>query len=153
MKKNDWDLFFMYWSTLDAIGHFFWNYYDPSDPSYKEDDILGDVIPNMYILFDEIIGWFLDSIDKDTTIIVMSDHGHGGRPSKLVNINEILREAGYLKARDLRKNPHIGALESKASKYAYLRCPFHNRADCDYSQSCNSNHQAHVQVQLKEHEH
>jgi len=111
MQKHEWDLFFAYWSTLDAIGHFFWSYFDPNDPSFTEGHPLQSVIPDAYKLYDEIVGRFLDAVDEDVTVIVVSDHGHGIRPCKLVNVNEVLRQAGLLTARDLRSHPHIGAFE------------------------------------------
>lgn len=112
LEREKWDLFFAYWSTIDAAGHFFWSYFDPDDPSFQEGHPLQQVIPNIYKLYDDIVGRFLAAVDKDTTVIVMSDHGHGTRPFKLVSVNEILRKAGFLTARDFKKNPHIGMFEA-----------------------------------------
>ena len=111
LQKHDWDLFFVYWSTLDAIGHFFWSYFDPNDPSFTRGHPLQGVIPDTYKLYDEIVGRFLGAVDDDVTIILVSDHGHGIRPCKLVNVNEILRQGGFLTARNLQAHPHIGAFE------------------------------------------
>lgn len=111
LEQDDWDLFFVYWSTIDATGHFFWNYFDPEDPSFEEGHPLQQVIPNMYKLYDAIVGKFLAAVDRETTVIVMSDHGHGTRPFKLVSVNELLRKAGYLTARNPKTNPHINIFE------------------------------------------
>ena len=46
-------------------------------------------------------------IDDDVTIILLSDHGHGARPVKAVNVNEILREAGYLKVKSIKREPYL----------------------------------------------
>ena len=55
-KTEDWDLFFAYWSTMDGIGHLFWNSYDETDPYFKKDNPFRDVIPATYRLFDGIWG-------------------------------------------------------------------------------------------------
>jgi predicted AlkP superfamily phosphohydrolase/phosphomutase len=111
MNEHDWDLFFVYWSTLDATGHFFWNYYDREDPNFVEGHPLQDVIPNTYKLYDEIVGRFIEAVDENVTVIMMSDHGHGARPFKLVSVNEVLRQGGFLKARDMKANPHLNLCE------------------------------------------
>lgn len=111
MRENEWDLFFVYWSTLDATGHFFWNYHDKDDPNFKADHPLRKVIFETYKLYDQLVGRFIESVGEDVTIIVMSDHGHGARPFKLVSVNEVLRRGGFLKERNMKANPHLGAFE------------------------------------------
>jgi predicted AlkP superfamily phosphohydrolase/phosphomutase len=117
MQENEWDLFFVYWSTLDAVGHFFWNYFDPQYPNFVEGHPLQQVIPNTYKLYDEIVGRFLAAVEEDVTVIILSDHGHGARPFKLVSVNEILRQGGFLSARNLKKNPLLNLFE-KAKRLA-----------------------------------
>lgn len=112
LKKADWDLFFAYWSTIDAIGHFFWNTFDPQDPNFVDGNPCQEVIPETYRLYDEILGRFLAAVGEEVTVIVMSDHGHGARPFKLVNVNEALRQGGFLAAYDRKAKPHIDFLES-----------------------------------------
>lgn len=111
LHEEEWDLFFIYWSTIDATGHFFWNAFDRTDPGYQRGNPFETVIPDTYRLYDEIVGRFLNAVDDDVTIILLSDHGHGGRPSTLVSVNEVLRQAGFLTARDLRVNPHLNLYE------------------------------------------
>jgi predicted AlkP superfamily phosphohydrolase/phosphomutase len=97
LREGDWDLFFSYWSALDLIQHQFWNYCDPQDPTY-----LGDTTPfrhairDFYILHDRVIGELIAEVDSNTSIILLSDHGHGMRPVKVFNINRLLREQGLL---------------------------------------------------------
>lgn len=111
MDILEWDLFFVYWSTLDAIGHFFWSYFDPDDPGFQEGHPFQQIIPDTYKLYDKIVGQFLAAVDDEVTVIVLSDHGHGTRPFTLVNVNEVLHQAGFLAARDLKSNPHLNLLE------------------------------------------
>lgn len=111
MRRNDWDLFFVYFSTIDAIGHFFWNYFDRTEPGYRPHNRFESVIPDTYRLYDEITSRLIEAAGNDATVIILSDHGHGGRPFKLVGVNEILREGGFLVARDLKRNPHLNLQE------------------------------------------
>jgi predicted AlkP superfamily phosphohydrolase/phosphomutase len=96
MKECDWDLFFIYSSKLDWIQHNLWMYFDEKDPSYPGDNPYKNTIKDFYILYDEMIGKFIDSVEHDTPVIILSDHGHGMRPINLLNINKILKEEGLL---------------------------------------------------------
>ncbi len=107
-EREDWDLFFTYWSALDLIQHQFWNYCDPSDPTYRSDNNFRSVIRDFYILHDKVVGALMERIDSNTTLLLMSDHGHGMRPVKLFNINRLLREHGLLVLRE-------GGLETMAN--------------------------------------
>lgn len=96
-KNYDWDLFFIFFPMLDPVQHFYWRFYDESDPTYPGDNNpYKNVIKDFYKLFDEIIGKFVLAQNSDTVIVVFSDHGMGRRCTKLVNINEFLREKGLL---------------------------------------------------------
>lgn len=95
LKDYDWDLGFICFITLDGIEHFFWRYFDENDPTYPGNNPYKNMIKDIYKLHDKIIGEYI-KLDYDN-ITVLSDHGHGMRNTKLVNINEILREKRYLK--------------------------------------------------------
>jgi predicted AlkP superfamily phosphohydrolase/phosphomutase len=107
LGERDWDLFFIYWSTLDAVQHYFWDDYDEEAPGYQEDSPYRDLVPEFYALFDRVLGQFLDRVDDDTAVIVLSDHGHGMRPHRLFNVNELLSRSGLLAARDLERRPDL----------------------------------------------
>jgi predicted AlkP superfamily phosphohydrolase/phosphomutase len=94
---ENWDLFFITFFTLDRIQHFLWRFWDLSDPLYPGPSNLEGAIVKAYKTFDEIVGKFLERIDEGTGLIVLSDHGHGQRPTMLFNVNELLRQAGLLK--------------------------------------------------------
>jgi len=96
LKENDWSLYFITFFTLDRIQHFFWRYCDQEDPTYPGKNCYQYVIKDFYRLFDGIIGKFISLIDKNTTLIVLSDHGHGRRCTKSLNLNEVLRRKGHL---------------------------------------------------------
>jgi len=96
LRDFEWDLFFIFSSAMDWIEHNLWMYHDESDPSYPGDNPYTDVIPSFYKLYDQMIGKLIAAADSDTMAIVLSDHGHGRRPTKIVNINEVLRRRGFL---------------------------------------------------------
>jgi len=99
MKKHEWDLVFISLLTLDRISHFFWRFQDPDDPTYPGSNRFEDVIKNFYRAIDNYIGMLLSESDEDTLILILSDHGHGRRPTLLFNLNQLLMEHGYLKSR------------------------------------------------------
>ena len=96
-RKEPWDLFFIYFPALDIIQHRLWRFYDPGDPTFPGENPLGELIPRYYRTMDTLIGEFL-AADPDAGVIVMSDHGHGRRPARTVNLNEFLRMQGLLRS-------------------------------------------------------
>jgi len=97
MIKNEWDLFFCYSSALDAIQHYYWNYCDNNSPDYIENNPFSDLIKDFYVLYDSMVGELIQEAGHGVKTIILSDHGHQGRPLKLVNINEILKKHGFVK--------------------------------------------------------
>lgn len=104
--SNDynWDLFFIYFGWLDIVKHYFWRYHDEFDPTYPGITSYKDAIKDFYRLYDRIIGDFISS-HPDAIIIILSDHGHGMRPPKTVNINEFLRKNELLFSKASKSNP------------------------------------------------
>lgn len=94
--KEQWDLVFSYWPALDVIQHQFWNFYDPRDPTFPGDTPFREAIPIFYALHDHVVGTLASMVDAQTTVLVMSDHGHGMRPVKIFNINRLLCDHGLL---------------------------------------------------------
>lgn len=94
-EEYEWDLFFIFFEELDQIEHFFWRYYDESDPAHPSNNPYKNTIRNFYCIFDRIVGEFIKS-HEDVPIVTFSDHGHGMRPPKTVNVNELLRLKGLL---------------------------------------------------------
>ncbi len=101
-------LLFFYFSSLDQGSHMLWRYMDPKHPGYDpEATLLQKGIETIYREMDDSLGYVLDTIDNDTVLIIMSDHGfcpfYWG-----VNLNSWLLEKGYLK---LRYAAHRGRSE------------------------------------------
>jgi len=112
---------FFYFSSVDQGSHMLWRYADPQHPGYVEDDQLLSGIRTLYREMDEALGRVMRSIDDDTTLIVMSDHGfcpfYRG-----VNLNTWLLEKGYVTLRDPSiqgRYPAFGNVDwSKTKAYA-----------------------------------
>lgn len=96
--REPWDLFFINFLALDRVQHLFWRYQDTDDPTYPGKNPHSDVIKNFYKLHDRIIGEFRSNMDKESLLIVLSDHGHGRRCTKALSVNELLRQKGLLKS-------------------------------------------------------
>jgi len=94
-KREEWRLFFVYYSILDAVQHRLWRFFDQKDPTYPGKNPFDHIIIDFYRAFDALIGEF-QSIHRNMTFIVMSDHGHHMRPIKTINVNEYLRRRGYI---------------------------------------------------------
>jgi len=105
----------------DRIQHMFWRFHDESHPAGGVDhtriEAHRHVIREMYVRMDELVGKTISSINNETALIVMSDHGF--KPFRRgVDLNAWLRDHGYLKLK--------GAV--KVSYRRYL-------ADVDWSQT------------------
>ena len=81
LQREDWRLGFFVFTAPDRLQHLVWD----------EDRIL-----DHYRTLDSIIGDVLDHVaDRDATLFVVSDHGFGP-VSRIVNVNTVLSDAGYL---------------------------------------------------------
>ena len=97
-QREPWDLYFAYLSAVDGAQHYFWRFHEKTHPLYKNHHPLNGVVQEFYERADEFVGKFLDVAGDDEQLIILSDHGHGRRPTRLLNVYELLRQNGYLRA-------------------------------------------------------
>ena len=88
MEHDEWDFTAVYFDALDHFSHGFMKYHPPKLAKIKEEDFerYQYVVRNAYIFHDEILGKLLNKVDRNTNIILISDHGfHAGkeRPTAL----------------------------------------------------------------------
>lgn len=95
-RQTEWDLFFVTFLTLDRIQHFYWRFHDPDDPAWPGPTPLASAIFDHYRLLDDTVARLLANRPSDCAVLVLSDHGHGRRPTRLFHINEWLRRQGLL---------------------------------------------------------
>jgi len=91
MKRESWDLFFTLWQVGDSLMHFFWKDMDgrSGDESRKH------FIRDYYRAADVALGRVVEAAGADTSVIVMSDHGHTGVHGA-VYFNKWLAQNRYL---------------------------------------------------------
>lgn len=77
LGRLDAGLLFYYFSNADQRQHMFWRLTDPGHPAYDEKLAarFGDVIARTYGEMDRALDLALKKADKDTVVLVMSDHG------------------------------------------------------------------------------
>ena len=112
-QKEDWDFFMTVFMGTDRIQHFFWRYVDSTHQKYEKTKFTR-LVKEYYIKVDGIIKSFLDFVDRETLLIVVSDHGFCPVNKELV-INNYLEELGFLKV----KNDKVDLENSNAVSYGY----------------------------------
>jgi len=101
-------LLFFYFSSTDLNAHMFYNMIDPEHPNHVPELALkfANVIPSVYESLDEVVGKVLESVDQNTTLIVMSDHGFAPF-RRSVHLNTWLKNEGYIKLLDESKQVEV----------------------------------------------
>jgi predicted AlkP superfamily phosphohydrolase/phosphomutase len=97
-ERERWDLFYAYFSVVDGLQHYFWRFHEPTHPNFEPGSPFQSVVADVYKRADDLIGRFAAAAAPDECLLVLSDHGHGRRPTQLFHLNEFLRQAGYLQA-------------------------------------------------------
>ena len=94
MTTKEWDFFMMVEMGPDRIHHGLWRYHDKDHRKYQPSKY-ENAMRDYYKYLDEIAGDLISLAGKDTTIMVVSDHGvksmEGG-----ICVNEWLIKEGYL---------------------------------------------------------
>ena len=99
LNTKEWDFCHFVIIGLDRIHHAFWKYYDKTHIKYQKGSIFESVIKNFYKYLDTEIGEILNIIEKNTTIIVVSDHGAKAMKGCLC-VNMALEQLGLLKFKE-----------------------------------------------------
>jgi len=102
LQHQDEDFLFVYFGTVDQGSHMLWHFMDREHPGYVQDDVLKDGIAKLYEMLDGRLARVRQAIGKDTTLIVMSDHGFAPFYWE-VNLNTWLLEQGYITLKDPSK--------------------------------------------------
>ena len=94
-------LLFYYFGNLDQVSHVMWRMMDPDHPAHDSiaDRPYRQVIENLYIEADDVVGETLERMEESATLIVMSDHGFTSW-RRAFNLNSWLKENGYLALKD-----------------------------------------------------
>lgn len=112
-STRPWSLLMVVFMATDWAQHAFWHFHETGDARY------GQVIRDIYRGVDSAIGALLETVDEDTHVLVMSDHG-AGLLKRLVNLNRWLAEAGLLRFRTTASNP-VGWIRKQGIKMVAAR--------------------------------
>lgn len=95
IRNHPWDLFVMVEMGTDRIHHGFWRYFDREHSLYEPGNPYENAIHDYYVRLDGLVGQLLESVDADTQVIVVSDHG-AKRMDGGICLNEWLIQEGWL---------------------------------------------------------
>jgi len=98
LSRFDSGLLFYYVSSTDQRQHMFWRLIDKEHPLYDPTlaSKYGQTIENIYIEMDKMLAKTMNKMDKDTILMVMSDHGFTPF-RRSFNLNTWLKENGYIR--------------------------------------------------------
>ncbi|MCK5607212.1 alkaline phosphatase family protein [Candidatus Pacearchaeota archaeon] len=108
MENCSWDCFMTVFSAVDLLQHYFWKFIDPDSVFFEVNTTISHKICRFFKSLDTILGEYLEHIDDDDYVYIVSDHGFGPM-NYSVYVNNILEEIGCLKLK--RTNTYlIGSL-------------------------------------------
>ena len=101
MREKPWDFFMIHFAGTDRIQHELWHILDPHHPMHDpgEAERYREGVLAFYRNTDAAVEKLVGSVDPETTVIVMSDHGFGPI-YKFVNFNPWLMEIGFLRLKE-----------------------------------------------------
>ena len=110
LDNEDGGLLFFYYSVVDLCCHMMWRHRDEDHPDHdplvaNQDSAwftgrMGttwkhDIVLDLYVLMDSVLGRIRERVGEDTPLIVMSDHGFAPYHRKF-SLNTWLLENGYM---------------------------------------------------------
>ena len=95
IKNKQWDLFWGFIGPSDRLNHKFWRYMDPLHRRYDSSSEFKNALKDYYKYFDKGLGEVLELLDKDTKVIVLSDHGIT-RMHNRINLTDWLIQNSYM---------------------------------------------------------
>ena len=102
VKEQEWDYFQFVDIGLDRVHHGFWSCFDKQHSKHEAGNPYQHVVPEYYRWLDEQIGSVLELLDRDTIVLVVSDHG-AQRLDGGFCVNEWLIHEGLLAAEEFPK--------------------------------------------------
>lgn len=89
-------LLFYYFGHVDQVSHMMWRAMDPQHPAHTQADAkYHQVVEDLYVEMDGVVGRTVASLAPDDLLIVMSDHGFAPW-RRAMNVNSWLRDQGFL---------------------------------------------------------
>lgn len=95
LEEQSYDFMMMVEMGVDRIHHGFWKDMDPAHPKYVANSPFANAIHDYYQFIDQHIGQLLNTIDDNTAVLIISDHGGKAMKGGFC-LNEWLIREGYL---------------------------------------------------------
>ena len=91
LRTSEWDFMAVYYDMIDHFCHSFMKYHPPKLPGVEKEnyDIFKEAVTGSYIFQDMMLERKLKLIDKDTTVIVMSDHGFESGEKRILEMPKV----------------------------------------------------------------
>ena len=101
MNKTKKGVVVSWFETTDSLQHMFYRYLDEKHPALHSDQAnMGpEVMEQLYVKMDDLVGRVMAKLDKNDTLIIMSDHGIKSF-RRGINMNSWLYLNGYLNLRE-----------------------------------------------------
>ncbi len=125
-EKESWDLFWMVFPESDTASHHFWSLHDPDSPRHDPELAaeFGNTLTEIYQRIDQALQGFLDLLNPEDLLIVMSDHGFGGAGTTEIYLNLWLQKQGYLRFLSSRKRKSRSrSITNRALEYLPANVP------------------------------
>ena len=116
LARQDWDVFALYFGESDTASHYLWAHHDPESPrraagvsTAQQHGLL-----RVYQALDRALGSLLEAAGGDAVeVTILSDHGSGGSSDKVLYLNRLLAEHGFLRFKG-RRGPSGARLKELA---------------------------------------
>ena len=95
IREKPWDFFMSVEMGVDRIHHGFWKYHDPEHHQYEPGNKYENAIKEYYQYIDREVAGLLETVDDNTVVLVVSDHG-AKRMDGGFCLNQWLHQEGYL---------------------------------------------------------
>lgn len=91
LRTSEWDFMAVYYDFIDHMCHSFMKYHPPKLAGVDQTnyDIFKETVTGAYIFQDMMLDRTLKLIDKDTTVILMSDHGFESGNKRILNMPKV----------------------------------------------------------------
>ncbi len=102
--REDWDFCMVVLNGTDTVQHAMWKYMSPDHPLHdpRRREKYGDAILSYFQYVDRALDQIVGSLDDNTTLVLMSDHGFGPF-HKFIHLNNWLRQQGWLQIKSTPK--------------------------------------------------
>ncbi len=96
-QRENPDFAMMVFNGTDTVSHAMWKFMDPAHPLHdpQKAQKYGNAIRDYYVHVDGLLAGLVESLDEQTTLVIMSDHGFGPF-HKFIHVNNWLIREGFM---------------------------------------------------------